>query len=272
MALVIRNTFVEVDESGHADAASTPLRRCNSVPHDMCLFKEVSVEDSCSKLDSKLERMSSGSDVSTNVTTMSSTSDNFEGSSACSWTMPMQDPTWGYAPMAQMMMMPQMGYTPLNSHAQVYCPQVCPPVQQVDPMEEFQKIASDAYNAVQSTGFVAATRISTSNFGWQIIAEVSPNLMDKKDEILSVAQAAILKGAEESSSSYVMGYRNTPFIVSPLGFSGLLGHVRDESKVCWAILQQGSCKFEGCCRYQHPEVRSTLGVMVVPAKSEEEAS
>jgi len=133
------------------------------------------------------------------------------------------------------------------------------------PWEAFQAVAMAAITALTAAG---QPELHKSCFGWQVVLKVGADQMHLKEWLLSSCQAAILSASEQSFGTYVVGYKMSPFMDSPLGFSALLAYVDRPSEVCWDILQWGTCRFEGSCRWRHTEQQATLNVMVVPASGE----
>lgn len=133
------------------------------------------------------------------------------------------------------------------------------------PWEAMQAVAMAALTALAATG---GASINKSRFGWQVVVKLAMHEMHMKDRLLSVAKAAVMSASERSSGTYVVGYRASPFMDSPLGFSALLAHMARPAEACWDLLQHGFCYFEGSCRWQHPQHQATLNVMVVPANEQ----
>eukprot|EP00930_Biecheleria_cincta_P023747 TRINITY_DN17099_c0_g1_i1.p1 TRINITY_DN17099_c0_g1~~TRINITY_DN17099_c0_g1_i1.p1 ORF type:complete len:306 (+),score=38.56 TRINITY_DN17099_c0_g1_i1:117-920(+) len=134
--------------------------------------------------------------------------------------------------------------------------------------EAMQAVALCALTALAATG---GASMNKSRFGWQIVVKLAMHEMHMKCRLLSLAKAAILSASERSSGTYVVGYRASPFMDSPLGFSALLAHMIRPAEACWDLLQHGFCYFEGSCRWQHPQYQATVNVMVVQAHEQGEA-
>lgn len=129
--------------------------------------------------------------------------------------------------------------------------------------DTFQFLAMSAIMAISSFQ-VVVPELNKSCYGFQVVAKLPPQLMYLKESMLQAAKVAVLKAAENSESTYVVGYRNQPYMQSPLGFSALLAHV-EPSNACWDLLQWGTCKYHGRCRWEHPSTQATLNVMVLPS-------
>lgn len=139
-------------------------------------------------------------------------------------------------------------------------------LQALNPWDAFQAVAVAALMAMQVTGCVVQCSLNQTAFGFQAVAKVSTQQLSvHKDYILSAGKSAVINTAEKSASTYVLGYWQSPFLSTPLGFSCMLCHVADQGMACWDFLQNGRCKYEGCCRWQHPQIQATLNIMVAPS-------
>jgi len=136
----------------------------------------------------------------------------------------------------------------------VEMPQVC----QAD---AFQLLAMAALMAMAR--FQVMAELKKSCYGFQVIVKLPQHLIYLKEAMLQAAKVAVLQAAEGSESTYVVGYRNQPYMQSPLGFSCLMAHA-EPSNACWDLLQWGSCEYQHRCRWEHPTNQATLNVMVVP--------
>mmetsp|Transcript_95460 Transcript_95460/g.204841 ORF Transcript_95460/g.204841 Transcript_95460/m.204841 type:complete len:452 (+) Transcript_95460:212-1567(+) len=86
---------------------------------------------------------------------------------------------------------------------------------------------------------------------------------------LESAKAALLKAATTSTSTYVVGYRNSPFKdLGGEGFDAVLGFVPvgHESTTCMETLEQGFCPRGSTCRWFHPSDDDLAYVRVVLRK------
>jgi hypothetical protein len=96
-----------------------------------------------------------------------------------------------------------------------------------------------------------AVAINTSR-GWMVVAylqSAEPILMDST---LTLAKSVLLRAAEESSCTYVLGYETNPFLARPYGFVCSLVAMEDESKACWNYFRTGFCSRGCACKWQHP--------------------
>mmetsp|Transcript_100134 Transcript_100134/g.238742 ORF Transcript_100134/g.238742 Transcript_100134/m.238742 type:complete len:235 (-) Transcript_100134:3-707(-) len=124
--------------------------------------------------------------------------------------------------------------------------------------EGFRAVALAAFSALATYG---PTEMQPSCYGYQVVVKLPRQSFEARAGFLRIAQESVLQAAENSSATYVLGYRASPFLETPLGFSALLCHVPDSSCACWDILQWGMCNFGDTCRWAHPTMRATLNVM-----------
>jgi len=127
--------------------------------------------------------------------------------------------------------------------------------------DAFQLLAMAALMAM--TRFQVMAELKKSCYGFQVIVKLPQHLIYLKEAMLQAAKVAVLQAAQVSESTYVVGYRNQPYMQSPLGFSCLMAHA-EPSTACWDLLQWGSCGYQHRCRWEHPTNQATLNVMVVP--------
>mmetsp|Transcript_13793 Transcript_13793/g.24927 ORF Transcript_13793/g.24927 Transcript_13793/m.24927 type:complete len:288 (-) Transcript_13793:141-1004(-) len=269
--ILVKNTFVTIEDPSVDDASScSSHRRSSSAPpltsrHGM----SNSLSGDCSPTCSISGRMDSSASTDIDDLTVCLQDPSEAGSCLQRCASDEQLPPWE----PELLCVPK-GRAALSSSAQAYAPRMPPPsaapawMLRIPPprpaWEEFAAIVSEMLARLQGTGLAANMQVNRSSFGWQVVVEVRQRDLCKQEHILGIAKASLLAAAEVSFGSFVLGYGKKPFVMSPLGFSAMLGHVVDQSKACWNLLQQGCCSQEGHCCWQHPEARATVGVMVVP--------
>lgn len=258
MAIAIKNTFVEIEEK-----ETVAQRRSSSLPP--C----VKLASSWGSLRLPAEADKADSDNSTvgdSLSTRDSTQDPWDADvcsvctlssdiSECSSVHPSDSASnhGGWKPDVTAASVPICVMAPTSVMHVRQAPGLC---------DVFQAVALAAFTAVAAA---VQPELSKTYFGWQVVVKVAAHQMHLKDQLLNSAKAAILSASEQSAGTYVVGYRVSPFMDSPLGFSALLAHVNRPAEACWDLLQWGCCDFEGSCRWRHPESRATLNIMVVPA-------
>jgi hypothetical protein len=251
MTMIVKNTFVELVEEHESNCRT--YRRSSSLPASLRLARNSFLEGLADK-DSQSTTCASTIDSHDEVCSMctldsgigseASVVNPWDSVSSCSKN---SSPEQIVLPYAQ----PRLSVRVLHAS---------------NPWDAFQAVAVAALMAMQVTGFVAQCSLNQTAFGFQAVAKLSSQqLRIQKDFILSAGKSAVIKTAEKSASTYVLGYEQSPFLSTPLGFSCMLCHVEDQDMACWDFLQHGRCKFEGCCRWQHPQIRATLNVMVAPS-------
>lgn len=261
LAIAIKNTFIEIYEK-----EVLPLRRSTSLPS---CFKLTSLSDGPRVPAEVCKAESDSSTVGDSLSTEGSAQDPWDTDvcsvctlssdiSECSSVHPSDSASnhGGRKSEVAAASVPICLMTPAG---------VVHVRQAPGPCEAFQAVALAALTALAAT---AQPELCKTCFGWQVIVKLAEHQMYLKDQLVSSAKAAILSASERSAGTYVMGYRVSPFMDSPLGFSALLAHMNRPEEACWDLLQWGSCYFEGSCRWRHPEHRATINIMVVPASAE----
>lgn len=280
IAFSIKNTFVEIEEEEDTATQLLPSRRCASVPPGakLCLgASETAGPTNCFLHfftdDQKAGDADTGSTVGGgSLSSLRGSSD--EGSwdaevcSVCTHSSDVSDcstlhpsdsaSNQGKAPevtssVPTRMMSPHVPRIVCMRQARLW----------QSPWEALQAVAMAAATSLVA---MAQPELNKTCFGWQVVIKLTAERMHLKDHVLASAKAAILAASENSQGTYVVGYRLQPFMDSPLGFSAILAHISRPGEACWDLLQWGTCRFEGSCRWRHPEERATLGVMVVPAE------
>lgn len=281
IAFSIKNTFVEIEEEEDATTPLLPPRRCASVPPGAKLCLGASeTEGPANRLleffteEEKAGAADSGSTVGEgSLSSVRGSSD--EGSwdadvcSVCTHSSDVSDCSTLHpsdSASNQEGMAPEVASNvPVRMMAPHVPRIVCMRQAQLwqSPWEALQAVAVAAVTALVA---MAQPELNKTCFGWQVVIKLTADKMHLKDHLLSSAKAAIMAASERSQGTYVVGYRLQPFMDSPLGFSAILAHISRPAEACWDLLQWGTCRFEGSCRWRHPEERATLGVMVVPAE------
>eukprot|EP00930_Biecheleria_cincta_P011857 TRINITY_DN11499_c0_g1_i1.p1 TRINITY_DN11499_c0_g1~~TRINITY_DN11499_c0_g1_i1.p1 ORF type:complete len:312 (+),score=37.67 TRINITY_DN11499_c0_g1_i1:136-936(+) len=262
VSVAIKNTFLEIEEK-----KTVPLRRSASLP------PSVKLASFSERLRLPTETYKAGSDSSTvddSLSTQDSTQDPWDTDvcsvctlssdiSDCSSVHPSDSASnhGGRKPEVAAVSVPICLMAPTS---------VIHVRQAPGPCDAFQAVALAALTALAAA---VQPELSKTYFGWQVVVKLAAHQMPLKDQLLSSAKAAILSASEHSACTYVVGYRMSPFMDSPLGFSSLLAHVNRPAEACWDLLQWGCCDFEGSCRWRHPESRATLNIMVVPTDGRE---
>jgi len=136
------------------------------------------------------------------------------------------------------------------------------------PWAKFSEVVESVRACLErSGGIVACAEAKESARGWTIIAYVQPKaLRPCRDNLLAVAQQALLARADCSDSVFLLGYGATPFTLMPLGFGAALAHMPDKSSACWASFSKGFCDRPGACCKQHPTCQVGVNVMLKPAR------
>lgn len=103
--------------------------------------------------------------------------------------------------------------------------------------------------------------------GWTVTGYVRREAFKVyRQQLLVMAQQALLRAAVASKTVYVLGYAANPFSPMPLGFGAAIADLADKDNVCWSSFLQGFCENPGRCQQQHPRCRVGVNVMLKPAK------
>jgi hypothetical protein len=88
------------------------------------------------------------------------------------------------------------------------------------------------------------------------------------DQLLTFAQEALLKAAEQSRNVYVIGYdaRESAFTPQPQGLTCRLGVMERAQNACWRYFQKGMCHYGSDCCKEHPVLEAQLNIRVEMAK------
>lgn len=133
-------------------------------------------------------------------------------------------------------------------------------------MVQVQGIASVVEASLKAAPGVLRTQALRHECGWSLTAEVAVDMLQQsRGVLLGCAKQALLAASEHSSSVYVLGYQQEPFVEDDLGFSVTLCDVQDTNAACWKYLETGCCRFQGRCRWHHPWCYTLVNVMLLPS-------
>jgi len=133
--------------------------------------------------------------------------------------------------------------------------------------KRFEKQCETIASAVEAalseiTGAVTTETVRVRPNGWAVVAHVRAAEIHLKERYLLQAKEELLSAASGSDNVYVLGYKARPFVATVMGFDAMLGTMEDESQACWETYEQGFCARGSCCRWKHPKISTTLGVMI----------
>lgn len=131
------------------------------------------------------------------------------------------------------------------------------------PWEQFEEAVDMAKVKLEADSVVVSTEVIEGPAGWTITANVEPEqLLKKREELLTVAKEALLQAADQLEGVYVLGYRTRPFTPLPHGFGATLASMSDPSRACWGTFSKGFCRNPETCRFQHPESRGAVNIVL----------
>jgi len=255
--IVVKNTFLDVDES---DGACGSSRRSFSVPSawkPKCVF-----DRSCRQ----------GSSLSV-VSTAPSDADSNDGQGVDDLVFPLPTPkkTVSLNPEAAVFQMPPNSPAPamkpsnnigssmirLNPEAPAFEP--TPSAQGGTSLPtEIHTVISAAKQALLGSPSVVDVKVAEGSLGQTttVVAEVHSTLGPfGSHEILQLAKAALLGAAARSQITYVLGYFEAPFQdMCDSGFRAVIGSIPTnmQDSICWDTYQRGFCPRRSLCRWCHP--------------------
>lgn len=106
--------------------------------------------------------------------------------------------------------------------------------------------------ALASHRYATRTRTCNTAQGAAIIVWIRNENFDHKEKVLTTAKEHFLRAAETTTSTYVLGYCQRPFLPQPYGFVTQLAPMESESGACWETYRTGFCSFGSACRRRHP--------------------
>jgi len=129
------------------------------------------------------------------------------------------------------------------------------------PWEQFEEVVDMAQEKLEASGAVVSTEVIEGPAGWTVTAHVRPErLLEKREELLTLAKEALLQAADQLEGVYVLGYRTRPFTPLPNGFGATLASMSDPSRACWGTFSKGFCRNPETCRFQHPASRGAVNI------------
>jgi hypothetical protein len=283
MALTIKNTFFEIDET----PAETPARRrSSSIPHtfkpggykDDCTDEASLCDDKCSTSASDKENFDSSHTAGSDTDTQDCFSDCFERTSdftplssaseecgKCKVKLSLADMVGdtgdGNPDIAEKK--PE-GFQLCNRSKLRLQAQ---PFQSArEPPNEVKTIIASAVTALKACQDVQNVYVRDGGMGGatMIVANCRSTSPDAS-WIFPLVKDTLLSSAENSEKTYIMGYNNRPFSnVDSLSFSFSIGSVPTAhmNTACWDTYEKGYCP-RGCgCRWDHPTDSDTMKVIV----------
>jgi len=261
--IVIKNTFLDVDESDSAGSPCGSSRRSSSVP---CAWRPGYSFDK-----GRCQRLGSTQSLASTAASDEGASD---GQAAPLNDVETQDdmPTKKVSlnPEAAEFQMPvsyeaQAPPKPsstsgirLNPEARAFEPMPATPTSPGLPAE-ISTVINSAKHALMASPHIVNVKVTEGALGQNttIVAEVNSSAGPYGSrETLNSAKAALLNAAARSQMTYVIGWGTVPFqdLGGDSGFKGLIGSVpmTMQDSVCWDTFQKGYCPRRTLCRWCHP--------------------
>jgi len=127
---------------------------------------------------------------------------------------------------------------------------------------QVEAIMAAAQSAMLSMGLLASVCTTPTAGSLSVCARVLPGGASYAIRLLDSAKCALVKGVEQSTGIYMLGYQTNPFAGDANGFSATLCCVEDESTACWDYYAKGCCQRGCACKWSHAAFQMTLRVEV----------
>lgn len=163
----------------------------------------------------------------------------------------------------------------LNPEARVFEPMPTPMARADHTLPpEISIVVSAAKQALLGGQHVLDAQVTEGALGQTttITAEVDDKLgPNDSHEILGLAKAALLEAAANSQMTYVLGYGTVPFQdVTDSGFKAAIGSIPPsmQGSICWDTYQKGYCPRRALCRWCHPTETDLAQIRVLLKRAE----
>jgi len=279
--LVVKNTFLDVEEADESGSTCGSTRRSSSVPRTWKPFD--SSPDDIQRTGSTL---SMGS-------TAASEGDLSDGAAAA--LRDVETPGTADVPLGQMLrlqgtlnpeaaefQMPPAFEVPrtrpagtgmairLNPEARAFRPM--PPL-----APEISSVVAAAKTALAGSPHVTDVKVTEAPLGQTttVVADISSAAGPfAGHEALTAAKASLLGAAARSQMTYCLGYTAAPFQDCDSGFKGAIGSVPPhmQGSVCWDSYQKGFCPRRSLCRWYHPMETDLAPIRVTLRKPAEKVA
>lgn len=275
--IVVKNTFLDVDESDESGSTCGSTRRSSSVPRTWKPF------------DGGLDDVQRGRSTLSIGSTAASEGDLSDGNAATlrdveapdDSATPPTPPKGALNPAAAEFHMPPAPEAPgaraapgtpsrLNPEARAFQP--APP--QLPP--EISSVVAASRAALLRSPHVTGVKVAEAPLGQAttVVADVRSTAGPAAGrEALATAKAALLGAAARSQMTYCLGYTAVPFQdLCDSGFKGVIGSVPPsmQDSVCWDTYQKGFCPRRSLCRWYHPMESDLAPIRVILRKAAEQ--
>lgn len=156
--------------------------------------------------------------------------------------------------------------TPLEVHSRLQ--QQAQPPQHIAGASFADVVASVRASLLAAGAMVKCVETSEAARGWTLTAYVQPvALKVHRPSLLTLAQEALLRAAEQSGKVFVLGYAANPFSPVPLGVGAAMAEMQDRRTACGSSFCQGFCDSPGTCCRDHPRHRTGVHIVLKPARN-----
>jgi hypothetical protein len=134
---------------------------------------------------------------------------------------------------------------------------------------DFAKVIKRTIRLMQESELIASVEKSQSPNECILTIRMSAEGACQKDQVLAVAQKALLDIAVPCKSIYIVGFRSpSPFVPTASGFDVKYGAMGNANAACWHYFKRGFCRYGDTCRKQHAIWEMPTRVLIEDAFSE----
>jgi len=139
------------------------------------------------------------------------------------------------------------------------------------PAKEVMEVIASAVEVLSNASDISGVRVHDGGMGGTTMI-VGKSSSSNPDALLtfSVVKDTLLRSAEKSENTYILGYGAQPFNnLDPLSFSANIAHMPKAhyDTACWDTYENGSCPRCATCRWDHPSDIDQIRVIVMIQKA-----
>lgn len=138
------------------------------------------------------------------------------------------------------------------------------------PPAEVTTLTSDVVRALSGHKDISEVQVQDGGMGGTTMIIVKSTSADPNARmILAVAKDTLLTSAEQSTSTYILGYGAQPFsTLDALSFSASVAFnpPASQDKTCWDFYENGFCRRCSSCTWAHPSENDKMRLIVMIQK------
>jgi len=139
------------------------------------------------------------------------------------------------------------------------------------PAGEVMGVIANAVEVLSKDADISSVRVHDGGMGGTtMIVGKSSSLNPDALLVFSLVKDALLRSAEKSENTYILGYGTQPFNnLDPLSFSANIACMpkTHQDTACWDTYENGSCPRCATCRWDHPSDIDQIRVIVMIQKA-----